>query len=230
MKAVDVMTTNVVSVGPETSVREVADILLARHISAVPVVGQSGELMGIVSEGDLMRRTEGDTERHRSWWLELFTSSEMSAAEFVRLHSDKVSDVMKRKVITAEPDTPLAEIAALLERNAIKRVPIIKNGNVVGIVSRANLLQALASVRRDISAATTTNDSTIRENVTARLKAQSWTGTWPINIIVHDGTVELWGLVESEAQKMAVRVAVEQTDGVRTVNDNRVVRTLLFGE
>lgn len=228
MKAVDVMTTNVATVSPEMTVRQVADILLARRISAVPVVDQGGELLGIVSEGDLMRRTEADTERRRSWWLELLTSDEMSAAEFVRLHSDKVTDVMTSKVVTADPDSSLAEIAGLLERNGIKRVPIVKDGKVVGIVSRANLLQAVASVRRDIPTTTTTNDSTIRDNVMARLKAQSWTGTWPINIIVHDGTVELWGLVGSEAEKTGVRLIAEQTEGVCAVNDNLLVRPLLF--
>src|SRR5581483_8196852 len=112
--------------------RQVADILLARCISAVPVVSQSGELLGIISEGDLMRRSETDTERRQSWWLELVASSEASATDFVRSHADKVADVMTRKVVTAEPDTSLAEIAALLERNHIKRVPVVKNGKVVG--------------------------------------------------------------------------------------------------
>ena len=228
MKAADVMTTNVVTVGPETSVRQVAEILLGRRISAVPVVGQGGDLLGIVSEGDLIRRTESDTERRRSWWLQLLTSDEMSAAEFVRLHSDKVTDVMTRIVVTADPDTSLAEIAALLERNGIKRVPIVKNGKVVGIVSRANLLQALASARRDNPAATTTNDSTIRDSVMARLKAQSWTGIWPINVIVHDGIVELWGSVGSEAEKTGVRLIAEETEGVCAVNDNLLVWPLLF--
>lgn len=230
MKAVDVMTTNVVSVGPETSVRQVAEILLDCRISAVPVVGQSGELLGIVSEGDLMRRTETGTERRRSWWLELLASNETLAGEFVKSHAGKATDVMTRKVIMAQPDASLGEIAAVLEGNGIKRVPIVKDGKVVGIVSRANLLQALASVRPDIATAAATEDATIRDKVTARLKAQSWTGTWPINIIVHEGSVELWGVVESEAEKMAIRVVVEQTEGVRAVNDNVVVGSLRFAE
>ena len=230
MKATDVMTTNVVTVGPETSVQQVAHILLARHISAVPVVSQNGELLGIVSEGDLMRRTETATVRRRSWWLELLTSDETSAAEFVRSHSGKVTDVMTRKVVTAGSESSLAEIATLLERNGIKRVPIVKDGKVVGIVSRANLLQALASERRDIPAATATNDATIRDNVIARLKGQSWTGTWPINIIVHNGTVELWGLVGSEAEKAGVRVIAEESEGVCAINNNLVVRPFLVSE
>ena len=136
MKAADVMTTDVVTVGPHATVRQVADILLARRISAVPVVGQRGELLGIVSEGDLMRRSETDTQRRRSWWLEQLISNETSAAEFVRSHADKVGDVMTRTVLTADPDASLAEIASLLERNGIKRVPII------GVVARLSALSA----------------------------------------------------------------------------------------
>ncbi len=230
MRAADIMTTNVVTVGPEASVREVARLLLAHRISAVPVVDGSGELVGIVSESDLMRRTEADTERRRSWWLRLLASNETLAREFVKSHSDKVADVMTKKVVTAQPDASLGDIAALLERNGIKRVPIVKDRKVVGIVSRANLVQALASVRPKTAAGTAASDSVIRDKVTARLMSQNWTETWPINVIVHDGTVELWGLVESEAEKMAIRVAAEQTEGVRAVNDNVIVRPLMFAE
>ena len=230
MKAKDIMTTEVTTVGPGASVRQVADILLARRISAVPVVGQNGELIGIVSEGDLLRRTEVGTERHRSWWLELLASSETLAAEFVKAHSDKVADVMTRTVVTAEPDTSLAEIAGLLERNHIKRVPIIKDAKVVGIVSRANLLQALASARPSLSEAATTGGADIRANILARLKERSWTGTWPINVIVHDGTVDLWGLVDSEAEKTAIRLVAEEAEGVRAVNVHLMIRPMYFVE
>jgi CBS domain-containing protein len=229
VKAGDVMTTNVVTVGPKTSVRQAAEIMLARHISAVPVVGQSGELLGIVSEGDLVRRAETKTERHRSWWLELLSSNETLARDFVKSHSARVTDIMTTKVVTTQPEALLGEVAALLERNGIKRVPIVKDGKVVGIVSRANLLQALASARPD-KAAARADDSIIREKVLARLKAEPWVGTWPLNIIVHDATVELWGLVESEVERMGIRVTVEQTEGVRSVNDNLVVRPLMFAD
>ena len=230
MKAADVMTTNVVTIDPEASVQDVAKILLDRHISAAPVVRQSGELLGIVSEGDLMRRTEINTERRRSWWLELLTSDEKWAAEFLRSHSSKVTDVMTSKVVTAAPDSSLAEIATLLEANGIKRVPIVKKGKIVGIVSRANLLQALASGRRERSAASRMNDLSIRENMMARLRAQKWTGTLPINIIVHDGSVELWGLVGSEAESAGVRLIAEETEGVCAVKNNLVVRPFLVAE
>jgi CBS domain-containing protein len=148
MKAADVMVSAVISVRPNARVEEVAGILLASRISAVPVIDEQGELLGIVSEGDLMRRAEAGTDRSRSWWLEYLTGKQVLAAEYVKSHSHKVTDVMTRSVITATPDTSLSEIATLLERNRIKRVPIVQNGKVVGIVSRANLLQALAEKER----------------------------------------------------------------------------------
>ena len=145
MKARDVMVSPVITVKPSSSVKEVAKTFLERRISAAPVVDDQGKLVGIVSEGDLMHRAEAGTERHRSWWLRALTAEETLAAEYVKAHARKVADVMTRDVITATADTPLHEIAALLEKNSIKRVPVVKNGQLVGIVSRANLVQAVAS-------------------------------------------------------------------------------------
>ena len=228
MKAADVMVTNVITVGPSAGVQDAARILLANHISAVPVVGEHGEILGIVSEGDLMRRSETDTERHRSWWLDLFTSNETLATEFARSHSHTVADVMTRTVVTAEPDTSLGEIAALLEKNLIKRVPIIKDGKIVGIVSRANLLCAFASLPDKVDAAVDApSDRIIRERVTEHLHTQSWGTPWPLNVIVNNGTVELWGLVDSAAMERAIRAAVTETEGVRAVKSNLVVRPVL---
>lgn len=230
MKASDVMVTYVISVGPETGVQDGARTLLASRISAAPVVGERGELLGIVSEGDLMRRSETDTERRRSWWLDLFASKETLAGEFVKAHSCKVADVMTRDVITAAPDASLGEIAALLEKNLIKRVPIVKDGKIVGIVSRANLLQAFASASKKIDVASSADDGSIRESVIARLTAQRWAGPWPLNVIVQDGAVELWGLVDSAVEKTAIRVTAEETEGVRAVTDNIIVRPFVFGD
>lgn len=231
MKASDVMMTNVITVGPSTDVRDAARILLASRISAVPVVGEHGALLGIVSEGDLMRRSETDTERHRSWWLEWLVSNETLAGEFAKSHLRTVADVMTRNVITATPDASLGKIAALLEKNLIKRVPIVKDGKVVGIVSRANMVQAFASLPSKIDvAAIAPDDLVIRETVLARLRTQRWSGPWPLNVIVHDGTVELWGRVDSAAEKRAIGVATEEAEGVRVVENHLVVRPLVYGE
>lgn len=225
MRAADVMITNVIAVGPDACVQDVARILLDSRISAVPVIAADGKLLGIVSEGDLMRRAEAGTGRRRPWWLAILTGREVLANEYIREHSRQVTDVMTRNVVTATADTPLSTIANLLEKNAIKRVPIVEEGKVIGIVSRANLLQALASPgTRAKGAATGADDSKIRETVLSQLKAEPWTRPSLINVIVQDGAVELWGIVDSASEKKAVRVAAEVTPGVRAVNDNLIIR------
>jgi CBS domain-containing protein len=222
MKAADVMVSAVISVRPNARVEEVASILLANRISAVPVINEEGELLGIVSEGDLMRRVEAGTERRRSWWLELLTGKQVLAAEYVRSHSHKVTDIMTRSVITATPDTPLGEIATLLEKNRIKRVPIVQNGKVVGIVSRANLLQALASTPAKDAAPPRADDSEIRAKVLSRLNAELWRPLL-LNVTVHDGNVDLWGFVGSNEEKKAARIAVEGIVGVKSINDHLTI-------
>ena len=229
MKASDIMVSKVVTVSPNASVGDAANLLLANRISALPVVGENGQLLGIVSEGDLMRRAEAGTERHHSWWLKMLISNESLAAEFVKSHARKVADVMTRNVVTAKPETPVADIASLLEKNRIKRVPIVQDGKIVGIVSRSNLLQALASAPQDASAKRKTEDAAIREKVEAQLSTQAWTKPWLLNVIVHDGTVELWGVVDSQTEKKAARVAAEVIPGVRAVNDNLVVWPVVSG-
>src|SRR6516162_3849640 len=222
MKAADVMVSAVISVRPNVRVEEVASILLANRISAVPVIDDQDELLGIVSEGDLMRRAEAGTERSRAWWLEYLTGKQALAAEYVKSHSHKVTDVMTRSVITATPETPLAEIAVLLEKNRIKRVPIVQNGKVVGIVSRANLLQALAGMPAKNAATASANDSQIRDQVLSRLNGELWRPSM-LNVTVRDGSVDLWGFVTSDDEKMATRIAVESIPGVKTINDHLTV-------
>ena len=231
MKAADVMVSKVITVGPTTTIQEVASILLANRISAVPVVGEHGELIGIVSEGDLIRRIEVGTERHRSWWLGLLASNRALATEYVMSNARKVADIMTRRVVTATPNTPLGDIATLLEKNFIKRVPIMNDGKIVGIVSRANLVQALASMAKKTKKKTSVanqRDSEIRKKVISRLNAQPWRPSM-LNVTVHDGTVELWGLVTSEDEKKAARIAVEIIPGVKVVNDNLMIPPAVSG-
>jgi CBS domain-containing protein len=225
MNAADVMVRRVITVRPSSTVRDVATILIKNHISAVPVIDDDGKLLGIVSEGDLLRRSEIQTERQRSWWLEWMVSGEKLATEFVKSHSRKVSDVMTRKVIIARPDTPLHEIATLLESNRIKRVPIVQDGKLIGLVSRANLVQALASQLED-AGATAQDDRALRELVLANLEREPWAHVSLVNVTAHAGAIDLWGLVDSDAEKEAIRVAVEVTPGVNTVHDNLVVRPI----
>jgi len=224
MKAADVMVSTVITVPPEASVQDVANVLMTNRISAVPVVTAGGDLVGIISEGDLIRRVETDTDHRRSWWIELLLGRGPLAAEYVKSHSRKVSDLMSRDVITASPETPLRDVAGLLEKNGIKRVPIVADGKLVGIVSRANLVQALAVQKKPVEAQPPADDLAIREAVMARLDGKLWTKFAPVNVIVRNGIVDIWGIVDSETVRQAIRVAVEETPGVRGVNDNLSVQ------
>ncbi|HVO93160.1 MAG TPA: CBS domain-containing protein [Terriglobales bacterium] len=227
MKARDVMVAPVVTVKPSDSVMDVAKIFLERRISAVPVVEESGKIVGIISEGDLMHRSEAGTERRRPWWLRVFVGEETLAVDYVKAHARKVADVMTRDVVTATPDTPLHEIASLLEKHSIKRVPIVSNGQLVGIVSRANLIQAVASARKGLEIPLT--DAAVRDKVLARLKEQPWAHTLLLNVTVNGGVVDLWGVTRSDAEKKAIRVAAETTPGVRAVIDNLIKRPMEMG-
>jgi CBS domain-containing protein len=214
-------------VKPSDSVMDVAKIFLERRISAVPVVEESGKIVGIISEGDLMHRSEAGTERRRPWWLRVFVGEETLAVDYVKAHARKVADVMTRDVVTATPDTPLHEIASLLEKHSIKRVPIVSNGQLVGIVSRANLIQAVASARKGLEIPLT--DAAVRDKVLARLKEQPWAHTLLLNVTVNGGVVDLWGVTRSDAEKKAIRVAAETTPGVRAVIDNLIKRPMEIG-
>jgi CBS domain-containing protein len=222
MKARDVMVSPVVTVKPCASVKEVAKLLLEQRISAVPVVDDQGKVVGIVSEGDLLHRFEVGTERRRSWWLLGLTREETLAAEYVKAHARKVADVMTSTVITATPDTPLHELATLMEINSVKRVPIVKDGQLVGIVSRANLVQAVASAREELEIPL--SDVSIRETLLAHLQQQAWARPWLLNVLVNGRVVDLWGVARSDAERTAIRVAAESVPGVHAVNDKLVIR------
>jgi len=231
MKAADVMVSPVITVGPDTTVQEVADILLRNRISAVPVLSQQGKILGIVSEGDLLRRVESGTQRHRSWWLELLTTRFTLQDEYVKSHSRKVTDIMTSDVLTVSPDTPLGDIASVLEKNGIKRVPVVTDGKLVGIVSRANLLQAIATIGKTIKTQGAVSDTALREKVVDQLYSVPLARPALVNVIVNDGNIELWGIVESESEKRAARVAAEATPGVGAVVDHLMIsRVKLFGE
>jgi CBS domain-containing protein len=219
MNAADVMTSNVISVRADASVGEIAEILLTNRISGVPVVDDAGDLIGIVSEGDLIHRVEVGTERRRSWWLELLSSKQILAHEFIKAHARKAADLMTRHVITVRPGTPLSDLASLLDKHGIKRVPVTENGKLVGIVSRANLVQALFKPRQDTVAEKAVTDSALRDKILAQLKFEPW---WPgdVNVIVRDGAVELWGIVESQVENDAIRVAIEEVPGVRSISNH----------
>jgi CBS domain-containing protein len=220
MLARDVMTSPVITVTPDTPVAAVATVLLENRISAVPVLDADGRMTGIVSEGDLLRRADAQTERRRPQWLELLLDRNVTAADFVKTHGNLARDVMTHDVLTVSPDTELSEIASLLERRRIKRVPVVDQGKVVGIVSRANLLrglvaQPLAALPEDVEA----RDAEIRVQLDEILSVVPGVDLRRINTVVKDGAVFLWGTVKSDNQRRALTVAAESVPGVVRVED-----------
>jgi CBS domain-containing protein len=222
MNASDVMRRDVITVTPDTKLEQVLEMLVAHRISALPVVDGSGAIVGIVSEGDLLHRSEAGTEHRRSPWLEIFIPEQTLALEFIKSHSRRVSDVMTRDVITVTPDTALAEVANVLEKDRIKRVPVVQDGKLIGILSRADLVRTLANLYKTVTAPVV-SDERLREAIVAQLAKQSWAHSNLIKIDVHDGMVDLSGLVESATEKAALRVAAESLPGVKAVNDKVTV-------
>ena len=216
MNAKDVMTTPVVTVSPETPIAEIAKRLLQRRISAVPVVDTEGRPVGIVSEGDLMRRPEAAGVRHSSWWLSLIAEPETQAHEYVMTHA----------VTTVTEEASLEEIATLLEKHRIKRVPVVRDGKVVGIVSRANLLQGVAA--RQPTPQASVGDRTLRERVTAAIQASGARSEF-INPVVEDGVVHLWGLTYYEAEREAIQLATAGVSGVKGVESQLGVLSPMLG-
>jgi CBS domain-containing protein len=219
MRAADVMTAHVVTVRPDTEVRHIAETLLQHRISAVPVVDDEGRLLGIVSEGDLVHRLGDEKESRRSWWLALFRGVEERQATFVKTHGKYAHEVMTRNVVSVKEDTELPDIVRLLERHGIKRVPVVRDGRVLGIVSRANLLHGL--VARQAPPAKPA-DAEVRASIYAEL-ARAGVRPHLANIVVSQGTAHLWGAARSIGEREAIRVAAEDAPGVERVEDHLIV-------
>ncbi|MDR6476232.1 CBS domain-containing protein [Burkholderia sp. OAS925] len=219
MRASDVMTHTVVSATPDMTIRQVAKMFVDNGISGAPVLDTDGSIVGIISEGDLLRRSEiGTDETRRASWLD-FWSARHEARDYVKTHAAKVSDVMTTDVVTVQPDTPLGEVASILEARHIKRVPVTERGQVVGIVSRANLVQALASVPDEPVSDATLSDAEIRAVLMGELAGRRW-GFAGRNIVVTDGVVHLWGVFQPADAVDAVRVAAQNIPGVKRVEDH----------
>jgi CBS domain-containing protein len=220
MRAMDMMTSKVITINQNATVPEAAKLLAEHGISAVPVVDKDNQVIGMVSEGDLLHRAETGTERRSSWWLNMMSSTNKLADEYIKSHSRKVEDVMTRDVLSVTEETPVADIAVLLETNRIKRVPVLRDGKLVGIVSRANLVRALAMTIQEAADGAEADDRSIRDKLLAELRAQKWAEVSPANVTVKDGVVHLWSSYLSEQEKRALVVAAENVPGVRRVEDH----------
>jgi CBS domain-containing protein len=221
MLAKDVMVRDVVTASPEEDVGHVIELLAKHDASTLPVVDDNGNVVGMIGEFDLMHRTEIGTEKHHPWWIEAMTPASKLAGEFAKSHGRRVCEIMSTHVISAKEDTPLGEIATMLEKHRIKRLPILRDGKLVGVVSRSNLIQALASARahpRDAAEC----DRDIRSILLSQLGEQDWTDFGSRNVIVTDGVVHLWGLVGSEEERKALTALAEGVPGVVSVSDEMI--------
>jgi CBS domain-containing protein len=221
MNAEHVMTSDVISIDPDATVLQAARLMLQHHISGLPVIDKNGNLVGVLSEGDFLRRRETKTERRRSRWLEFLMGPGRIAAEYSHSHGSKVSEVMTAEVQTVDEVTPIEDIVDLMERRRIKRVPVLCGGQVVGIVTRSNLMHAMVSLARAAQPAAT-DDSAIRESLLAEMQKEQWAPAATTNVVVHDGVVELWGVIVDERQREALKVAAENIPGVKAVKDHLV--------
>jgi CBS-domain-containing membrane protein len=221
MRARDVMVRAVATTTPETIVDTVAKLMINLRISGVPVLDKNGRLVGIITEGDLLRWAETGTERQRSRWSEWFAPNSRLAGEYVKSHARRVDDIMTRKVVSVGELATLGEIAELMETKRIKRVPVVHDGKIVGIVSRADLLKVLAS--GSTATADEDSDRLIRERLFVELRKQEWADPTESNVVISDGVVHFWGTVGSEEERRALRVVAENIPGVRGIEDHTIL-------
>jgi len=221
MKASDVMTRDVVSIGPDDSILEAVRLMLQHKISGLPVIDGSGALVGVVTEGDFLRRAETGTQRKRARWIEFLVGPGKLASEYVQTSGRKVHEVMTADVETVGEDAPLEKIVHMMERHRIKRLPVVRGAKVVGIVTRQNLVRAVAGLALEARPATP-GDAAIRERLLADLKKQPWAPLGLIDIAVRDGVVTFTGALTDERQRLALRVAAENVAGVKKVQDHLI--------
>lgn len=220
MRARDVMTARVISIESTAPIIQAVRLMLQNRISGLPVVDQKGALVGMVTEGDFLRRGEIGTQRLRSRWLEFLVGPGRLADEYVRTRGRKVAEVMTREPIIIAEDTPLEEVAHQMERHRIKRLPVVRDGALVGIVTRANIMHALVSLTTETKATPAVDDAAIRQQILDECARQSWAPM--TNVVVRNGVVELWGTITDEREREALIVAAENVPGVKVVHDHLV--------
>lgn len=218
MRAHQIMTRDVVTIGPEASIVDAATIMLTHHVSGLPVIDHDGELIGVISEGDFLRRVEIGTERKRARWLKLLLGPGQTAADFVHEHGRKVGEIMTRHPYTVRADATVADIVRAMEKYQIKRLPVMQDGRMIGIVTRKNLLQAVATLAREAPAEGTCDDA-IRAKVIAAIDNNDWR-PFGLSVLVRNGAVHLSGVITEERSRRASIVAAENVCGVKEVHDH----------
>jgi CBS domain-containing protein len=218
MRAHQIMTRSVITVTPETLVVEAANIMLQRHISGLPVVNSAGHLVGIISEGDFIRRSEIGTQRQRGRFMKFILGAGKEATDFVHEHGRKIAEIMTPEPLTISEDTDLEEIVEIMEKNNVKRLPVTRGDKLVGIVSRSNLLRAVASLAREIPDPTADDDH-IRDRIINALEKNNWC-PFGLSVVVRDGIVHLSGIITEERSRQAAIVGAENVAGVKKVHDH----------
>ncbi len=211
------MMPHVISISADSTIFQAIELMLKHHISGLPIVDKSQNLVGIVSEGDFLRRVEIGTEKKRNRWLLFLLGPDKLADEYVKSHGRRIAEIMTRDPVTATEYTPLEEIARLMERNHIKRVPVTRGKKLVGIITRANLIQAVAAQGKAIRALTE-SDHAIRTKILDEIATQPWAPAPLVNIAVHNGVVDLFGVVYADHQEEALKILVENIPGVKEIN------------
>ena len=223
MKTLEIMTKDVVTVAPDTPVQDIARLMAERHISGLPVVQADGTIAGIVSHSDLLHRPETGTEPRRRRWVDLFADPDRLARAYTKTHGMKASDIMSRNVISVDAHSELREAADILDKRDVKRVPVLENGRLVGILSRGDVVRAFAELPRP--AAVPADDVAVQKAIEKRFAEQNWLDATFVSVLVRDGVAELSGIIRSEAQRAAVETMVEETAGVAKVRNALKVHT-----
>lgn len=222
MNVAEIMTQPVISVTPQTTIAEAARLMLQHRISGLPVLEASGEVVGVVTEGDLLRRVETGTERRRARWLEFLVTPGRLAQDYAHAHARKVGEVMSATVFAVAPHDPVEQVVRLMERRHIKRLPVIEAGRLVGIVSRANLVRALVHNLAHAGAKVEVADAAIRDAILAEIAKQPWGPRASVDVRVENGIVELFGSITDERERNALQVLAENAAGVNAVRDHLV--------
>lgn len=216
----DIMTRDVTTTTPEASIREAVHLMLERRISGLPVLGRTGMLLGILTEGDMLRRVELGTASRDASWLDFFRSPTRPARDYVATHSRVVGDIMTRVVVTADEAAPLSEVVGIMQTRRVRRVPVLSGSQLVGILSRADLLRTLADTFADVLGEPAPSDAAIRNRILAEFGQYPWAAHSGIRVTVDAGQVELNGVIFEEAQRLAIRVAAQNVPGVVAVHDH----------
>lgn len=222
MRAHQIMTTKVHTVRPDTSVGDIARLMTNERIGGLPVVDDDGSVIGIVSETDLLHRAETGTEKKRKWWVAMFLDADMRARDYIKSHARKAEDIMCPYVISVADSAKLAEVADVLDTNNLKRVPVVKAGKLVGIITRGDLVRALASADANRSAPIG-DSAAVQKLLNERIAKQSWLSATYLNVVVNEQAVELWGFVDSHDQRKALLILVEEVAATRRIDDHLVV-------